>query len=287
MKAGIIAATVARTFYAACRSSVTLGLGLFILVLPAKADTPPFHDGEQVSYDLYFKWGLIMPQAGTAFFDMRASDWDERPAWHYRLLFRTQGIIDRFYPMRDTLNTYFSRQDAHILFSSKRTDEGDYYLVDDLLFHYPHPDSVTVHSKRTHWEQVKIDTTLTAQRLAFDMMGGVFYLRSLDWDHMTLGQTYPFSIFIGRDIVQVGFRYTGQQIVTRDHIKYKTRHFYIDIYDEAFTQAKEAAEVWVGDDENRIPVRVRAKLKIGAAEVYLRDATNTRYPLRCKIELPH
>ena len=64
-------------------------------------------------------------------------------------------------------------------------------------------------------------------------------------------------------------------------------YFYIDIYDEAFTQAKEAAEVWVGDDENRIPVRVRAKLKIGAAEVYLRDATNTRYPLRCKIELPH
>ena len=72
-------------------------------------------------------------------------------------------------------------------------------------------------------------------------------------------------------------------MVTRGDLRYRTRHFYIDIFDEAFTQAKEAAEVWMGDDENRLPIRVRAKLKIGAAEVYLREAERTRYPLRCRV----
>ena len=75
------------------------------------------------------------------------------------------------------------------------------------------------------------------------------------------------------------FRYTGQQIVEHKEAKFRTRHFYIDIYDEAFTQAKEAAEVWIGDDENHIPVKIRAKLKIGAAEVYYKDSYNLRAPL--------
>ena len=47
--------------------------------------------------------------------------------------------------------------------------------------------------------------------------------------------------------------------------------------------AKEAAEVWIGDDENHIPVKIRAKLKIGAAEVYYKDSYNLRAPLTCRI----
>ena len=90
-------------------------------------------------------------------------------------------------------------------------------------------------------------------------------------------------IAIGRELVNAHFRYTGQQIVEHKEAKFRTRHFYIDIYDEAFTQAKEAAEVWIGDDENHIPVKIRAKLKIGAAEVYYKDSYNLCAPLTCRI----
>lgn len=72
---------------------------------------------------------------------------------------------------------------------------------------------------------------------------------------------------IGRERINISFRYTGQQIVERSEtLKYRTRHFYIDIYDDAFTQSKEAAEIWIGDDENHIPIKIRAKLKIGAVK---------------------
>ena len=98
----------------------------------------------------------------------------------------------------------------------------------------------------------------------------------------------PFALregveIVGRELVNARFRYTGQQIVEHKEAKFRTRHFYIDIYDEAFSQAKEAAEVWIGDDENHIPVKIRAKLKIGAAEVYYKDSYNLRAPLTCRI----
>lgn len=288
MRASLAAAVVRARFVASRFRGVIGLLALALAVGAARAEGLPLYDGERVSYDLYFKWGVLMPRAGTACFDMRTATWEGQAAWHYRLLFRTTGMIDRFFPMRDTLNTFLdgTGTEARVLFSSKRTDEGEYYLVDDLRFRYDKPGEVAAHSLRTHWEQVKVDTTLTAEGLAFDMLGGAFYLRSLDWGRLTLGRVYPFCIFIGRDVVKAQFRYTGQQVVSRGETRYRTRHFYIDIFDEAFTQAKEAAEVWMGDDENRLPIRVRAKLKIGAAEVYLREAERTRHPLRCRVVVP-
>ena len=61
-------------------------------------------------------------------------------------------------------------------------------------------------------------------------------------------------------------------------MKYRTRHFYIDIYDDAFTQSKEAAEIWIGDDENHIPIKIRA-------EVYYKSSKGLRYPLTSRVEI--
>ena len=169
------------------------------------------------------------------------------------------------------------------MFSSKRTNEGDYYLVDNLQFEYQGSGRIDIHSHRHTLKETKIDTMLMAKGRVFDMLGATMYLRSLDWRTMSYGAEFPFMIAFGRELVNARFRYTGQQIVEHKEAKFRTRHFYIDIYDEAFSQAKEAAEVWIGDDENHIPVKIRAKLKIGAAEVYYKDSYNLRAPLTCRI----
>ena len=105
----------------------------------------------------------------------------------------------------------------------------------------------------------------------FDMLGATMYLRSLDCDKMKSGESFPFQVAIGRERINISFRYTGQQIVERSEtLKYRTRHFYIDIYDDAFTQSKEAAEIW---------------MKIGAAEVYYKSSKGLRYPLTSRVEI--
>lgn len=246
------------------------------------AQTLPLSHGERVDYELYFKWGLIMSRAGLATLSVKETEYQGAPSWHYNLLFRTSGVIEKVFSMRDTMDCFYSKE-PRLLFSSKRTNEGDYYLIDDLRFDYPKPDEVRIHSHRYTLKATKIDTTLVGKGRVFDMLGATMYLRSLDWQVMGYGAEFPFVIAIGRDLVNARFRYTGQQIVEHKGAKYRTRHFYIDIYDEAFTQAKEAAEVWIGDDENHIPVKIRAKLKIGAAEVYYKDSYNLRAPLTCRI----
>lgn len=243
------------------------------------------NSGEQINYEVYFKWGLIMSKAGNAHLSIRDSYYDHRPAFHSRLLFKTTGLFEKVFPMRDTLDCYFTT-DMLLLHSQKRVDDNHDYLIDDLKFSYS-DNKIYAHSHRYNLERTKIDTVLVSKsKYMLDMLGGTFYLRSIDWDDIPPNKAFPLEIAIGRERVNMSFRYTGQQIIERGDKKYRTRHFYVDIFDEAFTQNKEAAEIWVGDDENHVPVKIRAKLKIGAAEVYYKSAKGLKYPFSCEVKMP-
>lgn len=221
-----------------------------------------------LSYQLYFKWGLIMPKAGQAELVVKDSVYEGQPAWLYNLTFRTIGLIEKVYRMRDTLDCYFEKESRLLRYATKHSNEGNYYSVDDLHFSYEETET-RIHSHRYTLACTKIDTTLISEGKVYDMLAATMYLRALDWGTMRIGSEYPFRVAIGRDLVNCAFRYSGQQIVEYKGKKYRTHHFYIDVYDEAFEQGKAAGEVWIDDDSNRFPIKVRAKLKIGAAEAYL------------------
>lgn len=284
---GVIPAVV--QVYHSSRYRIWLISLLLMLAGMAGAQTLPgksmFSPGEEVRYDLYFKWGILMPKAGQATLSINQSRYEDKPAYHYQLLFYTSGLFEKVYKMRDTIDCTFSKE-MLLLHSQKRINENDYYMVDDLTFDYQGNQTVA-RSHRYTPTRTKIDTTLVSEQYMFDMLGATMYLRSLDWETMKSGDEFPFHVAIGRDRINISFRYTGQQIVERNEtLKYRTRHFYIDIYDDAFTQSKAAAEIWIGDDANHIPVKVRAKLKIGAAEVYYKDAKGLRYPLTSRVVIP-
>ncbi|MCC8153764.1 MAG: DUF3108 domain-containing protein [Tannerellaceae bacterium] len=249
-----------------------------------KVDKKLFHHGEEVNYDIYFKWGLLMPKAGHGTFRMKNTQFESQKAWNYSLVFRTNGFAERVYKMRDTLECYFS-PDLNLLYSSKRTNEKNYYLVENINFTYQ-GNNVRTHTHRYNLETTRIDTTIVTPGCVLDMIGATMYLRSIDWSNLKNGDEFPFKVAIGKDIVNIGFRYSGQQIVERNEtLKYRTRHFFVDIFDDAFEVSKAAAEVWIGDDENHIPVKVRAKLKIGAAEVYYHSSRNLQYPFTSRVEI--
>ncbi len=225
-----------------------------------------------------------MPKAGQASIDFRKVKEDAFSGYSYRLLFRTTGIFESIYKMRDTL-ACFHDKDMILLRGVKHSNEGGYYSIDRLTFRYEN-DNVIAHSLRYTPTRVRIDTTLTAKGCVFDMMSTVLHLRSLDFDQMTTGDRFSFKVMIGRDVVNVSIHYKGQAILERDNAKYKTRYFSIDIYDEVFEQNESAAEIWIGDDKNRIPIKIRAKLKLGAGEAYYTASSGLKYPLDCRIEIP-
>ena len=244
-----------------------------------------FQNGERVVFDVYYKWGIIMAKGGTASITVKEATYNNTPVWHTHLLISTAGMADKFFKVRDTMENYITRTNPRLLFSTKRSDEGGYYQIDNMTYTYK--DGKThVNSFRQNRHTVKFDTTFVGGDCVLDLLAALTKARSFNWQQLEIGMQYPLEVGMGNDMINVSYRYEGQQIVERDNIKYRTRLFVVDIFDEAFTESKAAMEIWIGDDENQIPVRARAKLKIGAMELYYKSSQNLRHPLSCRVQMP-
>lgn len=91
-----------------CRSNTVRIWLVFLLLLSAVCAMAQeisvrhrFNSGEEVQYELHFKWGLLMPRAGHATLSIRDAEYEGEPSCHYQLIFRTSGIIEKVYKMRD------------------------------------------------------------------------------------------------------------------------------------------------------------------------------------------
>ncbi|MDR2470382.1 MAG: DUF3108 domain-containing protein [Tannerella sp.] len=232
--------------------------------------------GEEVTYDVYFKWGILMPRAGEGRLTFNPAVYGHTSASLYRMTFQTSKFFDSVYKMRDTIECYYA-PDYALLHSSKRTDEGGYYLTDELTFSYDSQTQTRVHSRRYTPQAVKIDTVIPVTReYVFDMLGAVFFLRTLDRRQLKPDVTFPATVISGRDLVRISYRYTGEATLELAGRHYQAHHFFIDIHDRAFTQSKSAAEVWVGNDGNALPLKVRSKLRVGYAEIHYKSSARLK-----------
>ena len=239
--------------------------------------------GENISYDIYFKWGLITPRAGDAIFSYNKDNSVSGASSRFEMSFKTSKFFDNFFKMRDTLTCYYDN-DSRLIYSRKGSDEGGYYSVDKLTFSYE-KENTHIHSLRYTPSRVRVDTTFTVTGDVSDLLGTAYYLRGIDRNKLQSGDCFPITIAIGRDLVKMQFIYQNQSIVEHGNVKYNTRYFKLDIFDDAFESTSAAAEVWVGDDDNFLPIKVRSKLKIGYAEIYYNSSSNLVHPLKCRIEV--
>lgn len=276
--------------YRGSKRIVGIALVLFLwgkvaLYGQCELDNTTFSPGEKIYFDVYFKWGILMPKAGTAVMSIDDVSFRDKEAVRQQLTFRTTGLIEKAFSMRDTVNTYYTPQMLPLFYEKHALEDG-YYVVDEMDFIYK-DNKTYIPTKRYDRRRTKIDTTHVVNGCMFDILSVTMYLRSLNMDNVEIGDEFPASFVMGRDVVEIRYRYAGQSIIERNEtLKYKTLKFDMDVYDEAVTQTRNAFEIWISDDENHIPIKIRAKLKIGAAEAYFRKVTGNRYPLSSEVIIP-
>lgn len=235
-------------------------------------------ESDQVlNYDVFFKLGPINPKAGVVSLVINKNENSGKPSVNYKLLFKTTGIFDKIYKMRDTIECQFS-SDMILLSKEKRSNSANpFYAIDQLDYSDINDSSASDFASF----QPHIDTVMVSiNDNLFDLLASALFLRSINWNNLEEGFEIPCAIALGEDKVPVKFRYDGQEIIEpNEDLKYKTRYFWINLMDDQLVESTAAAEVWVGDDKNHIPIKARVKLEIGEAEIYYNSGEGLRYPL--------
>lgn len=227
----------------------------------------------------------MMVRAGSAKHKTKYINDNDKQLIYSSLNFKTTSFFDKIFKVRDTLHTYLNT-DLYPVYHKRCVNEGNTNFSEHLFFLTRNDDGTETRVKKETPSGVRFDTILISKEPGYDMLSIFTFARTLDYNTLKINQPVKLSTFIGKKVVTINVRYKGQSVIEKsDKIKYNTFRLEVDIVDEAFDTEKNAMEIWISNDHNKIPIKLKAKLKIGAAEAFLTSYDNLKYPFLSEIKL--
>lgn len=241
-----------------------------------------FQAGEEMTYDLYFKYGIIYTKAGTSSLKTVAEKYNGTDAYKMTLLAQSTGTVRKLFSLNDTLSCYTTK-DLVPLAYLKDAFEGKDYTQEHVRYTYNGQGGVSINTKRHKNGNFRFDETITSNSCMYDMMSVVFYARTLDYTSMKKGDTSKVDFISGKKKVNMIIEYDGIETVdANDDKKYSCIKLVLSIMDDAFSDKKEAMKVYITNDNNRMPVRLDSKLNIGSTRAILKSYKGNRHPVTTK-----
>lgn len=256
---------------------------LFVLVvfLPQAATAQckiinnSFKDGESITYDLYFNYGIVSAKAGTGSLRTNLVNYKGNSAFNIRMLLNTSGLAGSFYTVNDTLVSYIDMDLRPLLFT-KNAFEGKDYSREVQSFSYVE-EGIKVRTNRIFNGKKKFEETITTQECTYDYLSVLALIRNLDYSDMEPGDQKQIQFLSGREIVNMAVNHNGSSTIkANDGQTYNTVQISLTIYDKAFKDKKEAISASLTDDANRIPIVIDTHLKIGAIRAVLKNVSGLR-----------
>lgn len=233
-----------------------------------------FEQDEYIKYKLVFEWGIIRGKVGEATLSNKKINSGQQ--YFSQLIFKTTGVGDAFYSLRDTFETLYSNYNKPLRFEKRVTDKGVLY-VDEVSFN--HSPSVVRASVKSYADRnINVDTVYTynpKEIEVIDVLSSLAYVRGLDISNPSGINGRKVMIPIGRSQAVTDIKYMGMEKVKGvNGKKVDAVIISLNIKDEAFQSQKNSVTVWVSNDELRVPLKVTANLKVGKVVVEVASYRN-------------
>ncbi|MDE7470402.1 MAG: DUF3108 domain-containing protein [Paramuribaculum sp.] len=241
---------------------ILIAVCLFISGVTAQAArTTP---SEALHYKVLFKWGLINKKAGTA-------DLTLTPRGNYliaRLTAKNESWADGFYKLRDTLTSHIDPVSMPPNYYERIAHEAGKYARVVVLFSR-RGGEVTARTERVRSHDPNevpdpIVNSLVATGVTVDMVSAFYYLRNLDFSHMTPGESKVINIFSAKRKELLRITFHGEEKVRIDKRDYDTWRISFTFTTDGSKKSSDSIDTWITTGGNHKPVKLRGKLKIGS-----------------------
>lgn len=239
------------------------------------AENTAFRSGEELTYDLFFNWKFVWVSAGSATMSITQTKWEGKPAFKTHLITRTSTRLDRFFLMRDTMQSIIT-EDMTPLYYKKGANEGGRYYVDEVWYSYP--------NGKTHLRQrfqnrdgVVTEKTYDSPKCLYDMMSLLLRARSLKVDNMKKGEKLRLPMADGHKVEDITLICRGRENFKMKSTGITYRCLVFSFVEYPGGKEKEIITFYISDDENHIPVRLDMFLRFGVAKAYLRKSSGLRH----------
>jgi hypothetical protein len=241
------------------------GFGQFNMEI---ANERPFKPGEKLTYTV--KFGPII--GGTASLVLKQVTYNNIPVYHSRAEGRTVGVTEKLYSVKDVFESYFDTQTGLPHKLVRDVKEGNYKKHEEAFFD---------RNKNTAYS-LRLDTIIKVPPDILDMVSLLYFIRTLDWDYIKPGDVIKTITYFDDEIYPFEIRYKGQEEIKTKFGKIRCHRFDPVVEPGRMFDSEDDMQIWLSDDKNVIPVKVRFDLLVGSLRIELDEYSNLKYPLMFK-----
>lgn len=229
-----------------------------------------FREGEVLKFKLHY--GFINAGIGELRVMDRAVNVGGKECLHVVATGRSISSFDWFFKVRDKFETYIDKQAMVPWKFAKDVYEGGYVFKDAYRFDH-HSNLVHVNEK----QQFQIP------HFTQDIVSSFYYARTLDFKSARKGDTFEVPMFMDNELHRFKFRFVGREVVDLGVGKFRVMVFMPLVMKGRVFKNEEDLIVYVSDDENKIPLQIKANILIGAVKMTITDYSGLRNPVTSKL----
>jgi hypothetical protein len=232
--------------------------------LPGRKD-PVFKPGEELRYRV--KYGIVT--AGEASLKVENSDvkFNNRPVYRMVAQGKTSGTFDLFKKIRNRYDSYIDRQEFTPYLYTENIREGNYTRNDKARFY------------QDERKVVSNEGTFKGNIQTFDIVSAYYFARNLDLSGIRPGKSFMMSYFLNDGVTDLTIQYIGKERIKTSEGYVNCLKFSPSIQPGRIFRKGSKLYLWITDDDNRVPVKAEAELRIGSATMELISAKGLKEPI--------
>ncbi|QOG03384.1 DUF3108 domain-containing protein [Flavobacterium sp. MDT1-60] len=252
-------------------------LVLIILILTTLAfDTQKedaFGTGEYFKFRIHY--GIV--NAGYATLEIKEATINNKKVHHAVGKGYTTGMSKFFFKVEDLYESYFDRETGSPYRYIRKIDEGGYTKNQEGIFNQAENRVLVKDYKR------KTEKTIVINDNVQDIISSFYYLRNHpNIDKLKSGDAITIDMFFDEEITKFKLKYIGRQDITTKFGTVSTMVFKPLVQTGRVFKEKESVTLWITDDNNKVPVRIKADLAVGSLKADLDEYKGLKYPFKAK-----
>ena len=234
-----------------------------------------FQAGEWLRFKLSYSGWM---KAGNATLEVSESTYKNKPV--YKVIGKgwTTGAIKWFFNVEDHYESHFDKVTGQPYKFIRNIDEGGYTKNRIVDFDYTQNKALINYLKENTKLTVDIEPNIQ------DLVSAYYYLRDhYDTNTVQKGSVVELNIFFDSEIFAFKLKYLGRETINTKFGKVKCIKFRPYVMAGRVFKEEESLTLWVTADKNKVPMRIKADLRVGSLRADLEAQKGLKHPFEIQL----
>ncbi len=249
---------------------------LFILTVSFSPQRENAYDvGEWFKFRVHY--GFVT--AGYATLEVKEGTKNNKKVFHAIGRGYTTGMSKLFFKVEDNYESYFDKITGNPYQYVRKIDEGGYKKDQEGFFNQT-SDKILVKDYKN-----KTEKTFEVPNNVQDIISTFYYLRNYPTiDKLKVGESVAINMFFDGETTKFKLKFMGREDIKTKFGTIPTMVFRPYVQAGRVFKEQESLTVWISDDDNKMPIRIKASLAVGSIKADLEAFKGLRHPFTVKVK---